>query len=166
MAVSTPTVIILRWPDDESTIDYLRSQGMPRLLLVAPGVDAPTNTDCLEDWIRHPAEDADIRVRTACLAARSALHSPAPEVKGDGRISYRGKWVALSGIEEAVAQILAQHLGEVVDGASIASAAWGGRRSTPNAIRVHVHRIRKRIAPLGLAVRTVPGHGWVMEAES
>jgi DNA-binding response OmpR family regulator len=34
---------------------------------------------------------------------------------------------------------------------------------TSNALRVHVARLRKRIRPLGLVVRTVHGRGYVLE---
>jgi DNA-binding response OmpR family regulator len=156
-------VVIVRWPEEAATLQRLRSLGRPRLLLVAPDATAPASEDCDEDWIRLPAEDADVRVRISTLVARAARHALPPEVKGDGRLTFRGRWVGLTGIEEAVAGVLSQHFGEVVDHPTVEAAASLVRRPSPNALRVSVSRLRKRIAPLGLVVRRVHNRGYVMD---
>jgi two-component system OmpR family response regulator len=156
-------IVIVRWPEESATLEHLRSLGRPRLLLVAPDSAAPATGECDEDWIRLPAEDADVRVRISALAARAARHAQPPEVKGDGRLSFRGAWVGLTGIEEAVAKILSQHFGEVVDHPAVEAAAAEVRAPSPNALRVSISRLRKRIAPLGLVVRRVHNRGYVMD---
>jgi hypothetical protein len=156
-------VVIVRWPEEAATLDRLRTLGQPRLLLVAPNAAAPATNDCDEDWIRLPAEDADMRVRISTVAARAARHAQPPEVKGDGRLTFRGHWVGLTGIEEAVAQVLSEHFGEVVDHPTVETAASVVRRPSPNALRVSISRLRKRIAPLGLVVRRVHNRGYVMD---
>jgi DNA-binding response OmpR family regulator len=155
------SVAILRWPEEAGSIDRLRAAGTPRLLLVGPGAPAPVGTDCAEDWVRLPAADSDVRVRTLALAARAARHSPHPQVKGDGRLAFRGRWVAVSQTEEGIARLLAEHFGDVVDGEALA----GGLGLSDNAVRVQMMRLRKRIRPLGLVVRTVRGRGYVLEHE-
>ena len=90
-------------------MEQLRAEGTPRLLLVAPDASAPDVTACDEDWIRMPADDADVRARASTLASRAARHSPRPEVNGDGRIKFRGRWAPLSQTEEPLARALAQH---------------------------------------------------------
>jgi biotin operon repressor len=154
-------VAIVRWPEEAGSIDRLRAAGTPRLLLVGPDVPAPVGTDCAEDWVRLPAADSDVRVRTIALAARAARHNPSPEVKGDGRLAFRDRWVAVSQTEESIVGQLAAHFGEVVDGARLASELG----LSDNAVRVQVMRLRKRIRPLGLVVRTVRGRGYVLEHE-
>ena len=158
-------VVIVRWPEEASNIQRLRTQGRPRLLLVAPDSEAPTTVECDEDWIRLPAEDADVRVRISTLVARAARHSQPPEVKGDGRLTFRGRWVGLSGVEEGVARVLCEHFGEVVDNDAVETAASVLRQPTPNALRVNISRLRKRIAPLGLVVRRVHNRGYVMDVD-
>ena len=86
-------------------------------------------------------------------------------MKGDGRILYRGKWAALSDTEESMARVFSERFGEVVDARSIEAAGWGDTPPTSNAVRVHITRLRKRIYPLGLVVRTVHSRGWVLEGE-
>ncbi|HEY2666705.1 MAG TPA: helix-turn-helix domain-containing protein [Actinomycetota bacterium] len=156
-------VVIVRWPEEAAALEGLRTLGQPRLLLVAPNAAAPCTDDCDEDWIRLPAEDADMRVRISTVAARAARHAQPPEVKGDGRLTFRGHWVGLTGIEEAVAQVLSEHFGEVVDHPTVEAAASVTRQPSPNALRVSISRLRKRIAPLGLVVRRVHNRGYVMD---
>jgi two-component system OmpR family response regulator len=146
-------VAIVRWPEEAGSIDRLRAAGTPRLLLVGPDVPAPVGTDCAEDWVRLPAADSDVRVRTMALAARAAWGAP--------RLAFRDRWVAVSQTEESIVGQLAGHFGEVVDGARLASELG----LSDNAVRVQVMRLRKRIRPLGLVVRTVRGRGYVLEHE-
>jgi DNA-binding response OmpR family regulator len=155
-------VAILRWPEETAVLDQLRAAGTPRLLVVAPDAAAPLTLECDEDWIRLPASDDDMRVRISAVAARSARHVSAPVIKGDGRITFRGRWVALGGTEEAVIRTLAAHFGEVVHG-HILSACVDPPLSG-NAVRIQIMRLRSRLAPLGLELRTVRGHGYVLEA--
>ena len=155
----------MRWPEDADNVELLRLLGSPRLLLVAPLAAAPESTDCCEDWVRLPATDEDVRIRAAAVASRAALHAPRPDVLGDGRIVFRDRWVALSQIEEAFLGTLSEKFGSVVPRSELL-ASCPDRAMTPNAIRVHVMRMRRRIGPLGLVVRTVHGRGYVLEAGS
>ena len=72
---SAADVVIIRWPEEAASLQRLRTLGRPRLLLVAPDAPAPATVDCTEDWIRLPAEDADVRARIATLAARAGRHA-------------------------------------------------------------------------------------------
>ncbi len=161
-------VVIVRWPEEAAGMQRLRTLGRARLLLVAPDAPAPATVDCDEDWIRLPAEDADVRARIAALAARAARHGLAPgvkpDVKGDGRLTFRGRWVNVSGVEEALARVLSEHFGELVDDQTVEAAASADRLTTWNALHVNLSRLRKRLAPLGLVIRRVRNRGYVMEA--
>jgi hypothetical protein len=156
-----PIVAILRWPEDEASLEALRASGTPRLLVVAPDAPAPDTVDCDEDWIRLPAADEDMRVRMQAIAVRASRHAPAPAVSGDGRIRFRGRWVALSDTEEAVAALLAGRFGEVVDTATLATSVTP--QLTANAVRIQIMRLRARLAAIGLELRTVRSRGYVME---
>lgn len=155
-------VAILRWPEEAATVTRLRAAGTPRLLVVAPDVPAPETVECDEDWIRLPATDDDLRVRMQNLAARSSRHAVAPVAKGDGRITFRGEWVGLGETEEAVARTLADRFGEVVDGDTLAASV--DPPLTGNAVRIQIMRLRERLKPLGLGLRTVRNRGYVLEA--
>jgi len=157
-------VVLLQWPSEARSIEAARSLGTPRLLLIAPGEPPPPAEDCVEDWIRLPADDGDLRARTDALAVRAARHQRAPVVRGDGRIDFRGEWGPLSARLETIAQVLVDRFGEVVGVETLRTATGDGEvPMTHGALRIHVMRLRKRIRPLGLALRSVHGRGYVLE---
>ena len=160
---SVSGVALVRWPDDTDHLDRLRSQGRPRLLLVDPGSPAPYTTALDEDWIRLPASEEDLHARSVALAAKAALVATnVPTVSGDGRLVHRGSWVALSPIEEQIVATLVADFGELVP-LTVLTGGVADHVLTPNAVRVHVMRLRKRIAPMGLAIQTVHGRGYLLE---
>jgi hypothetical protein len=73
-------VVLVRWPEEAARLERLRTAGSPRLLLVGEDLAAPEPVDPLEDWIRLPAGEDDLRVRVATLAARAGGMSAAPEI--------------------------------------------------------------------------------------
>lgn len=153
-------IAILRWPEEAGVVAYLRTQGRPRLLLVAPDADPPTPVGPDEDWIRLPAREDDIRVRAEALQARVEIPDDPPTVGADGRLHWEGQWVALSPTEEGLCRALADQFGQVVRPDALAASST--QPLTPTAVRVHITRLRKRIAPLGLTVRAVRGRGYVL----
>src|SRR5687768_8818823 len=67
-------VVLVRWPDEAERRRQLLEAGRPRLLIVAAGVPAPAPEDCMEDWVRVPAEESDVRARIESLAFRASHH--------------------------------------------------------------------------------------------
>ncbi|HEX9548868.1 MAG TPA: helix-turn-helix domain-containing protein [Acidimicrobiales bacterium] len=156
-------VVVLRWPEEEHEVERLSSQGIPHLLLVRPDAPAPARDDELEDWIRLPADDNDILARMNALERRASRKSAGPEVDGNGRVSHRGRWVTLSIIEREMMALLVTHFGGLVGAADLAQRGWPDRQPSSNAFRVHLTRLRHRIAPLGLKITNVRGVGFVLE---
>jgi DNA-binding response OmpR family regulator len=157
-------VVLVRWPEEDARLRQLRDTGSPRLLLLNGESEPPDTADCLEDWIRLPADDRDVRARVARLASRSEIQQPAPEVDGDGLLRFRGRWVALSPVESALAITLVDRFGAVVGRDTLARRAWPDGTPTRNALDVHMLRLRRRIAQLGVEVRTVRSRGYLMQA--
>ena len=157
-------VVLVRWPEEDLRLRELRETGSPRLLLLNGESEPPESADCLEDWIRLPADDRDMRARVARLASQSETQQPAPQVDGDGLLRYRGRWVALSPVESALAITLVDRFGAVVGRDTLARRAWPEGTPTRNALDVHMLRLRRRIAPLGVEVRTVRSRGYLMQA--
>jgi DNA-binding response OmpR family regulator len=157
-------VVLVRWPEEGTRLEQLREDGSPRLLLLNGEASPPESTDCLEDWIRLPADDRDVRARVARLASRAETRQPGPQVDGDGLLRYRGRWVALSPVEGALAATLVDRFGAVVGRETLARRAWPDGTPTRNALDVHMLRLRRRIASLGVEVRTVRSRGYLMQA--
>jgi hypothetical protein len=156
-------VVLVRWPDEELELERLRARGTPRLLLVDEALAAPPPVDLLEDWIRLPAAEDDLRVRVATLAARARAGS-APTVDDDGLLRYGDRWVTLSPVERSLAAALVDRFGAVVGRETLARRAWPGGSPTRNALDVHMLRLRRRIAVLSLEVRTVRARGYLLQA--
>lgn len=159
-------VVLVRWPEETPRLTELRDDGTPRLLLVGPEAPPPTSADPLEDWIRLPADDRDVRARVATLEARAGRELPVPRVDDDGLLRFRGAWVALSPVERELASALAERFGAVVGRDRMARRAWPRGVPTRNALDVHILRLRRRIAPLGLEVRTVRSRGYLLQSGS
>ena len=64
-------VELVEWPSEEERLSQLRREHVPRLVLVPEGMAPPLTADVLEDWIRLPAVDEDIRSRVRVLADRA-----------------------------------------------------------------------------------------------
>jgi DNA-binding response OmpR family regulator len=156
-------VVLVRWPEEDARLQQLRANGAPRLLLLNGESAPPELTDCLEDWIRLPADDQDVRARVAALSSRAATEAGAPQVDGDGLLRNRGSWVALSPVEAALAATLVDRFGAVVGRDTLARRAWPNGAPTRNALDVHMLRLRRRIASLGIEIRTVRSRGYLMQ---
>lgn len=154
----------MRWPVDADRRTSLRHSGQPRLLLVEHGADPPVSDDCIEDWIRVPAPEADVRARTLGLTARSASHAPASPTFDDGVLRYAGRWVGVPPVEARLLEPMVGQYGRLVARDALVRAAWADSSPRRNALDVHVLRLRRRLGPVGLAIRTVRSRGYVLEA--
>lgn len=155
--------MLVNWPEEERHLTELRGAGTPRLLLVGPDAEPPDSIDPLEDWIRLPAADRDVRARVATLEARAEDAGTLPEIDDDGLLRYRDQWVSLSPVERELAGALVERFGAVVGRDPMARRAWPTGAPTRNALDVHILRLRRRIAPVGLEVRTVRSRGYLLQ---
>ena len=159
-------VALVRWPEDEGKRRELKSANRPRLLLVDALAPAPVSGDPLEDWIRLPADDRDLRARLDALTLRSGSGVDVfPELDDDGLLRLGDQWVALPPIEQRLAMALIERPSAVVSRETLARAGWPGETATRNALDVHMLRLRRRIEPLGLSIRTVRSRGYVLDVK-
>lgn len=159
-------VALVRWPEDEGKRRELKSANRPRLLLVDATAPAPVSGDPLEDWIRLPADDRDLRARLDALTLRSGTGVDVfPELDDDGLLRLGDQWVALPPIEQRLAIALIERSSAVVSREALARAGWPSETATRNALDVHMLRLRRRIEPLGLSIRTVRSRGYVLDVK-
>ena len=82
----------------------------------------------------------------------------------DNQIMVDDKPLTLSSREYAVLEILLLHAGKIVAKDRFAQRlASEGDAPADNAIEVYIHRVRKRIEPYGLSIRTARGLGYLLE---
>ena len=157
-------VAVVRWPDEATRRERLATDGVPRLLLVEDGAPPPSVDGCLEDWIRVPAPEVDLRARLMGLDARTRLHAPAvPDLDHDGVLRYGSTWVSLPPVEARLTAALLERFGGVVSREALARAGWPDGAPGRNALDVHVLRLRRRLDRLSLAIRTVRSRGYLLE---
>ena len=114
----------------------------------------------MEDWIRLPADERDLQVRVETLSQRTVVE---PTLDGDGVLRCGPKWVALPPIEARLVELLLARYGKVVGRQALARHGWPGEEPSRNVLDVHVLRLRRRIEPLGLSIRTVRKRGYVLD---
>ena len=157
-------VVLIRWPEEAEQRGRLVDRHIPRLLLIEDGVTPPDPSDCLEDWIRLPAPESDVRARIDALRRRSAAHlRTVPEIDGHGLLRFGSGWVSLPPVEARLADALVVRFGAVVGRDTLRRAVWPGSTPGRNVLDVHVLRLRRRLAPLGLVIRTVRSRGYMLE---
>jgi DNA-binding response OmpR family regulator len=160
-------VVLVRWPTESEVRSRLAEQRRPRLLLVEAGSPPPGVEDPLEDWIRVPAPELDVRTRIDTLARRAdELDEPGEaSLDDDGVLRHGGGWVSLPPVEARLTRLLLDRIGAVVSRDSLARAGWPEGAPGRNALDVHVLRLRRRLAGVGLVIRTVRSRGYLLEAD-
>lgn len=158
-------VAFLRWPEDSDRRSALVEERRPRLLLLDRGARPPEPTDCFEDWVVMPVEEDELANRTRALTARVARHQAVePAVDDAGVLRFGDRLLVLPPVEARLAAALAARFGIVVRRDALADAGWPDGPPGRNALDVHLVRLRRRLAGVGLALRTVRSRGYLLEA--
>ncbi len=163
--------------DGIALIRALRRQqrGVPILVITArdavedrvAGLDAGA-----DDYLVKPFEMQELEARARALVRRSRADraqairlGPLELTLGQPRIQLDGTAVDLTAREFALLELLALRAGRVVNKDQIATRlAPAGETLSDMAIEVAVHRLRRRLEPYDLHVRTVRGFGYLLEA--
>jgi DNA-binding response OmpR family regulator len=157
-------VVLLRWPSESERRERLSESGVARLLLVEPGEPLPPVVDELEDWVRVPADEVEVQARVSTLTARArAGVSSVPTLDGDGVVRMGDAWTSLPPVEARLLEALLARFGSVVSRGSLAESGWPDGAPGRNALDVHMLRLRRRLGPLGLAIRTIRSRGYLLE---
>lgn len=156
-------VELVRWPGEQVRLDEARRAGAARLVLVPEGVLPPMPDDALEDWVRLPASDDDIRLRVKVLADRARSTSAGPHLDESGLLRFGGRWVALPPVESRITAALLDRYNAVVSREALSRVGWPTGFPGRNVLDVHIVRLRRRLVPLDLVIRTVRSRGYLLE---
>ena len=162
---TTPTrfggVDIVLWPLEAERREEVARRGEPCVLVLAPDEPVPRTT-LIEDWVREPVDTAELSARCAALHRRADCGTP--PTLDDGLLLYRGAWAAVPAAQVAMVELLLDRLGRVVTKDELASAAAAAGGSTHgDAVKAAMNRLSRRIAPLGLELRSVRGRGYLLQ---
>jgi hypothetical protein len=89
-----------------------------------------------------------------------------PVLDGSGLMYFGGRRVTLSLTEERVAVPLVRAFRHVVSNEALEVAGWPAGAPSENGRRLLMRRLRQRCAPLGLAVTSVRGRGYILSESS
>ena len=125
-----------------------------------------------DDYVVKPFDLHELAARLRALARRSRGEA-APELRvgeieldpAARRVRFRGQPVELSVREFALLQELMLNAGRVLSREQLAQRLYSwGEEIESNAIEVHVHHLRRKLAPE--LVRTVRGVGYLLPREA
>lgn len=162
--VPSADIALIRWPGEADRLPALRGDRVPRLLLVDSDAPPPVAADELEDWVRVPAPERDLRARLEGLSRRTRFAGHRrPRMDGDGVVRFGTRHAPVPPVEGRIARLLVDNFGAVVSRADLTEAGWPGGNPGRNALDVHVLRLRRRLAEAGLSIRTVRSRGYLLE---
>jgi DNA-binding response OmpR family regulator len=88
----------------------------------------------------------------------------APTLDEFGVLRTVSGWVALSPLQERIMRLLIDNFGEPVARTDLAATAWPDGDRDRHTIDIHIHRLRPRLAEVGLIVHTLRGRGFLLES--
>jgi len=127
-----------------------------------------------DDYLAKPFESRELVARVQALARRGRAvrsrlieHGPLTIDLAKKRALVNGVPLDLSQREHAILEYLFSNIEAIVPKDKIASAvaSWDEHMSA-NAIEVHISRLRAKLEPTGIRIRTIRGLGYLVEAWS
>jgi DNA-binding response OmpR family regulator len=124
-----------------------------------------------DDYLAKPFAMAELGARIRALLRRAQVqvspritHGPLTMDRAARRTYLSGERLELTAREWAVLEILLQKAEKIVSKESIIHhvASWDDHLST-NAIEVYISRLRAKLEPAGIRIRTVRGFGYMLE---
>jgi len=124
-----------------------------------------------DDYMTKPFDLPEFEARVRALIRRG--HNNAGTTMTHGRLRfdtaarrlfYGDQPIEMSARELALTELLLARQGKVVSKEQIIDQLFGfGEDVGSNAIEVYVHRVRRKLEPLGIEIRTVRGMGYLLD---
>ena len=154
----------------------LRSRGGEQPVLVLTARNALADrvhglTLGADDYLVKPFATEELVARVSALARRGRVtrsrvieHGPLVVDLARRRATIGGKPLELPQREHAILEYLFSNVDAIIAKDKIAGAvaSWDEQIS-PNAIEVHISRLRAKLEPSGIRIRTVRGLGYLVE---
>lgn len=157
-------IVFVRWPAQAELRDRFRKLGVPRLLVVEGGAQPPISVDPVEDWVRPPVSRDDLEARVKGLLQRFEKRR-APTIDSTGTLSYGPHTITISAMQTELMRLLIERFRQVVYRSEFVQHLAASQSSTlsRNSLDLHIMRLRRRLQPIDLNIRTVWGRGYKLE---
>ena len=124
-----------------------------------------------DDYLTKPFELPEFEARVRALIRRGQVGGSSLLTHGAFTLDLAGHRAALDGVpielsarELGVLEVLMLRSGRVVNKEQLAGQLYGQDEDVgANAIEVYVHRLRKKLEPAGVVIRTIRGLGYLLE---
>ena len=154
-----------------------RQQLIPVLILTARDrlEDRVTGLDFgADDYLTKPFDLPELEARVRALLRRGRANTAVEVVYGSlrfdtvgRRVTVHDEQVELSARELAVLEVLLARGGSIVSKEQLIEHMYGwDEEVSHNAMEVNVHRLRKKLEPAGVNIRTIRGLGYLLESHS
>ena len=151
-----------------------RSSRVPVLVLTARDAldDRVKGLDLgADDYLTKPFDLPELEARVRALIRRGQSGGASMVTHGaltldtvGRRATLNGEPLELSARELGVLEVLMLRSGRVVNKEQLTEQLYGWDEEVgTNAIEVYVHRLRKKLEPVGVAIRTIRGLGYLLE---
>jgi len=124
-----------------------------------------------DDYMTKPFDLPEFEARVRALIRRGHYNAGTTMTHGRlrfdtaaRRLFYGDQPIEMSARELALTELLLARQGKVVSKEQIIDQLFGfGEDVGSNAIEVYVHRVRRKLEPLGIEIRTVRGMGYLLD---
>ncbi|MFJ3232900.1 winged helix-turn-helix domain-containing protein [Streptomyces sp. NPDC086787] len=131
--------------------------------MVEGGAQPPVSIDPVEDWVRPPISQDDLEARVRALQNRFN-NRRLPNLDSAGTLTFGRHSIVISTTQTELMELLIERYGEVVyRDEFVQRLAKHMPDLTRNSLDLHFMRLRRRLVPIDLSIRTVWGRGYMLE---